>query len=597
MRPDVASQPKRRARSAAGAAAALAVIAAASWPLVFSNATFNTDWLNHLWYMWHQSVTIREAGTPSLFLDYGRGVFYPIYAFYGGTLYALVGTLSLVLGDAPLQTYVLTYLLGFVAAYGGWYWIARTFGVRGWQAHIPGVVFVTSAYYLTMIYTLGDWPEFLATSTMPLLIAATLSVLRASRLRFWPALALAASSVVFFGSHLLTLVWGGSSLAIVAAAVLALVPRARAGVTKPGALRVAALVIPALLLSAWFLLPAVAYESHTLIARAYPHFRALLRQTLPAVAARNLFTFSRAPASGFIVPLALPVLAIAWALASIAIFAWAGVRGTWLRVLSILAAATLALGVTMTHAGLILALPRMYATLQFSFRLESFVLLGISAAIVAALAVARDAGPHLRRWTWLLAPIALVSVIGAIEQTTDHPHGKARGTALASYLTPPPEELGQFDYVDNRLHEVPEQNLPLVEFPLAAIEHRGSASALVRVPPGGLVDTNIRGGPDLVKVTGARIIGLDARIDDVLEVTGGSSAAPGAPAASAGRSASARIARISVGPADPLPVLAGRVLSLVAIAVLVGELGLIAARGRGRPSRREPRARRSPLGR
>jgi hypothetical protein len=592
MRPDVASQLKRRARSAAGAAAALAVIAAASWPLVFSNATFNTDWLNHLWYMWHQSVTIREAGTPSLFLDYGRGVFYPIYAFYGGTLYALVGTLSLILGDAPLQTYVLTYLLGFAAAYGGWYWIARTFGVRGWQAHVPGVVFVTSAYYLTMIYTLGDWPEFLATSTMPLLIAATLSVLRARSVRFWPALALAASSVVFFGSHLLTLVWGGSSLAIVAAAVLALVPGARNNVTKPGVLRVAALVIPALLLSAWFLLPAVAYESHTLIARAYPHFRALLRQTLPAVAARNLFTFSRAPAAGFIVPLALPVLAIAWVLASIAIFAWAGVRGTWMRVLSILAAATLALGVAMTHAGLILALPRMYATLQFSFRLESFVLLGISAAIVAALAVARDAGPRLRRWTWLLAPIALVSVIGAIEQTTDHPHGKARGTALASYLTPPPEELGRFDYVDNRLHELADQNLPLVEFPLATIERRGSASALVRVPPGGLVDTNIRGGPDLVKVTGARIVGLDAQIDDVLEVTGRSSVAPGVPAA--GASAAPRIARISVGPADRLPVLAGRVLSLVAIAVLVGELGLIAARDRGWQSRRGPRARRSP---
>ena len=44
----------------------------------------------------------------------------------------------------------------------------------------------------------------------------------------------------------------------------------------------------------------------------------------------------------------------------------------------------MALGVAMTHAGLILALPRMYATLQFSFRLESFVLLGVSAAIVAA---------------------------------------------------------------------------------------------------------------------------------------------------------------------------------------------------------------------
>ncbi len=141
-------------------AAALVVIAAGSWPLLFSDATFNTDWLNHLWYMWHQSVAIRELHAPSFFLNYSRGVFYPLYAFYGGTLYALVGTLSLVLGEAPLQAYVLTYLLGFAAAYGGWYWTARVFGVRGWRAHVPGLVFVTSSYYLTMIYAVGDWPEF-----------------------------------------------------------------------------------------------------------------------------------------------------------------------------------------------------------------------------------------------------------------------------------------------------------------------------------------------------------------------------------------------------------------------------------------------------
>ncbi len=559
---------------AAGTGLALVVIGAVSWPLVFSSATFNNDWLNHLWYMWHQSLAIRDGHAPSLFLDYSGGIFYPIYAFYGGTLYALVGTLSLALGNDPLQTYVLSYLLGFAAAYGGWYWIARTSGVRGWLAHMPGLVFVTSASYLTMIYALGDWPEFLAVSMMPLMIAAGLSVLRTPRLRFGPALALAGSSVVFFGSHLLTMVWGSTVLAVVTVSSLVGTPGVRRRLTRAGVLRVAALVLPAAMVSAWFLLPTVAYEAHTLVAHAYPHARALLRQLMYTVAARNLFTLSRAPAPGTIVSLALPILAVAWVLVSIAMLAWRRRRGTEMRVLLIVAIATLALTVVMTHAGLILALPRAYAMLQFSFRLESFVLLGISGAMVVVLAIARGGDVWLRRWAWLLAPIAVVSVIGAAQQTGAHRQGKDRSTAL-SYLTPPPERFGQFDYLDNRLREEYEEPLSQVYFPISTNASR-AVSEVVRVPPDRLVATNIRGGSDLLDVRGATIVGVDQRLDDVLELseTSGSHSA-----SSASTHVTPPTATISVGPAAPLPVAAGRAISLIALAVLAGELGLLAVRG------------------
>ena len=182
--------------------------------MFFTSSYFVEDWLNHLWYMWHQSITIRENHLPSLFLNYSNRVFYPHYAFYGGTLYALVGTLSLALGNAPMETYILTYLLGFAASYGGWYWIARICGLGRWQAHAPGLVFITSAYYLTLIYGRGDWPEFLGVSMIPLMIAAVLSIIRADRLRLWPAVALTVSSVVFFGSHNLTMIWGSTLLAL-----------------------------------------------------------------------------------------------------------------------------------------------------------------------------------------------------------------------------------------------------------------------------------------------------------------------------------------------------------------------------------------------
>jgi hypothetical protein len=553
-------------RFAAGGGGALIVLAAVAWPLVFSSATFNNDWLNHLWYMWHQSLAIREDHAPSLFLDYSGGILYPLYAFYGGTLYALVGTLSLVLGDAPLQTYVLSYLLGFAAAYGGWYWTARMFGVRGWRAHMPGLVFITSASYLTMIYALGDWPEFIAVSMMPLMIAAGLSVLRAPGLRFGPALALTGSSVVFFGSHLLTIVWGSTILAVMIVAILVGAPGARRGVRRAGVLRVAMLVIPTVMVSAWFLLPTAAYEAHTLVAHAYPHARALLRELMYTVAARNLFTLTRAPSPGTIVSLALPILAVAWVLASIAMLAWRRRGGTWMRALLITATATVALAVVMTHAGLILALPRMYATLQFSFRLESFVLLGISGAMVIVLVMAQDGDARLRRWTWLLAPIAVISVVGAAQQSGAHPQGKNRSTAL-TYLTPLPERFGQFDYLYYPLAEYKEA-LPLVSFPLSTITS-GGASEVVQVPSNRLVATNIRGGPDLVHVTGAAIVGVDSHLDDVLEL----------PATSVSHGAPPAPATISAGPAEPAPVIAGRVISLIALAVLAGELGLLAVRG------------------
>jgi hypothetical protein len=552
------------ARFATGAGGALLLIAAVSWPLPFSNATFSNDWLNHLWYMWHQSVTIRHDHAPSLFVNYAGGIFYPLYAFYGGTLYALAGILSLALGNAPLAAYILTYLLGFAAAYGGWYWLSRSFGVKGWPAHIPGILFITSAYYLTMIYALGDWPEFLAVSMLPLMIAAALSVLRAPRLRFGPALALVASCVVFFGSHLLTMIWGSTSLAIVAVALLACVPSIRRSVSVTGVLRLAGLVIPALLVSAWFLLPALAYESHTTIANGYEYFRTELRETSYTVAARQLFTFSRPPVSPRIVPVALPVLAIAWTLASIVALAWSGRRGTWMRALLIITVATVALGVIMTHAGLVLALPRAYAMLQFSFRLESLVLLGISGAVLAVLVIARDGGRRLQRWTWLLAPIAAVSVIGAVDQARAHPQGLSRSTtALASYLNPLPEHPGQVDYVYLPLALYADR-LPLVQFPIASVASEGRASAVARVPRNRLVASNIRAGPNLVSVTGAKIVGVDKQLDDVLELTP--------------TDEPQSTATISVAPADPLPVSAGRTISLLALIVIAGELGLIAVR-------------------
>ncbi len=397
------------------AAPALLLIGLLSWPLLFSEAVFNEDWINHLWFIWHQSLTIRANGVPSLFLNYSHGVFYPQYAFYAGTLDSLAGVLSLALGNAPLQAYLLTYLIAFAAAYGGWYWMARMAGLGRWWAHAPGLIFVTSAYYITSIYTRGGWPEVMAVSAMTLMMASGLSVLRAERLRVWPALALVISTVVFFGSHNITMLWGVTTLTAAALVILACVPQARRQVKLAGVLRVACLAIPAALINAWFLLPAVAYKSETVIGGNYQGLEGLVRSSIGLVSVKHLLTVSRASATAPSIPfaLSLPVLEILWVLASI-VLVLAGRRlGMWGRMLLIVSALTVLVCLLMTHAGLLLSLPHIYASVQYSYRLESYILEGICAAVLIGLVLARGSSRRAQLWRWSLVPLLAILSAGS----------------------------------------------------------------------------------------------------------------------------------------------------------------------------------------
>jgi hypothetical protein len=562
---------------AAGAVAAPAVLLVAllAWPLFFTQAVFNEDWINHLWFIWHQSVALRENHAPSLFLSYSHGVFYPQYLFYGGTLDTLAGLLALLLGEAPLQAYLLTYLLAFAAAYGGWYWMARMAGLGRWWAHVPGLVFVTSSYYITSIYTRGGWPEVVAISAMTLMMASGLSVLRAGSLRAWPAAALALATVVFFGSHNITMLWGVTTLALAAVAILVCVPQARRSVTRAGVLRVACIVVPAALVNAWFLLPAVAYKSETLIGGSYESTEALVRSTVGLVSVKHLLTVSRASATAPSIPfaLSLPVLEIAWVLLTIAIVLVRGPRGIWRRMLLVVAALTVLVGLVMTHADLLLSLPHIYASVQYTYRLEAYILEGISAAVLIALLLARGPGRSRQLWRLALVPLLAISVIGAIEQTAEYPTyptSTARLSAFDSYLKPPLTKTIWSDYLDPNLQSmrISGARPPVVEFPPGAT--RGDrASATVRAAPGQLVYSNLAANPHLVAVSGARIVGLGPEYNDVLEI---------APVAGA-RGGATRAVTISVSTAHSTPIVLGRLLSLLGLAGLAAVFAaLLAAR-------------------
>lgn len=545
-----------------------------AWPMLFTGNAFNEDWVNHLWYMWNQSQAIRANLHPSLFLNNPHGVFYPQYAFYGGTIYALAGTLSLLLGEAPLETYVITYLMGFAASYGGWYWLARMAGLGRWWAQAPGAIFITSAYYITLIYARGDWPEFLAVSTIPLLLAAGLSVLRSERLRIGPAVALAGSSIVFFGAHNLTMVWGSTVIVLTGVLVLLCVPQVRKWLTPRGTIRVVCLVVPGFLVNAWFLLPLIAYEAHTMIGVNYPFWRLYLESNMFIVDTEHIFSLSRttafAPGSVFVV--VLPLVTIAWALISVIIFLRRGVRNPWTRVLLICAGVTTLMGVVMTHASLILALPRPYAMLQFSYRLESYVLLGVSGSVLVALVLARSGTQRTRIWAWSVVPVVALSILGGVQQTSRTDPWGSRTGAVEAHSQPGPTEAARTDYAD--------ANLPLLEdhsgqpvqvnFPVASVRDE-RVSKVVHLRPGSSVYSDIGTGPELVHVTGAKIIGIDPYGNDVLEI-GPSTGAARTPT---GRVTSPWTEVISVGPANGLPIVLGRWLSVAAIAFLIGGLAVL----------------------
>jgi hypothetical protein len=547
-----------------------------AWPMLFTTSGLGGDWQHHLWYVWRQSLEIRADHLPSMFLNSGYSVLYPLYAFYGGTIYALAGTLSVILDDSPLSAYVLSYVLGFIAAYGGWYWIARTLGCGRWLAQVPALLFVSSACYLTIVYGIGDWPEFLAMSMLPLMIGAGLSILGAERLHVLPAVALAVSSIVFFGSHILTVLWACTLIALLAGAVIVCVPDVRRRIRRRALIRLALVLVPAALVNAWFLLPMAAYASHTHIGSEYAVATETLGASMQLVSFEDLFTLSRASTypgvHGYI--LCLPTLAILWVIASIVILLPTVRRGTWMRMLLIFSASATAIVVLMTHAGLVLALPKPYTLLQFGYRLEVYVLMCVVAAVLAVLMLLRARAGPPRLWAWTISPVLALSAIGAVQQVGAYPRTPLSRSDTLTYRGEVfAREFDDYSYVP--LPFISEAQLPALNLRPDEIKD-GHVSVTTRVPLGQLVATNIGGGPDLLRFSGASVAGIDARSQLVLAV--------GAPAAagSADPHSPPITQRISVAPAQGLPVVLGRLLSLLSAAVLIAGFIAIIVRDRRR---------------
>jgi hypothetical protein len=560
-------------------AEALAVTALLLWitrRLFLDGDQLDRDFANDAWYARHQAEALRDGHLPSLFLSQSRSAFYPIFAFYGGTLFVVFAAVSLVTGNA-LVAEAIVYVAALAAAYGGWLWLARMAGVRRWLAHAPAIAYVTAPYVITNIYARQDLVETVATAMMPLMVAAAISVGRAERLRAGPVAALAVATILFTGSHNLTLLFGTLFLVLLGLLVVAAVPAARTLVGRRGALRVLVVVVPAVAVNAWFLLPDLFYASHTAIAQRTEAARALLRVDADEFSLGHLLTPGRpdaAEASGY----TLPVLVLVWAVLAL-IAARPPRRSPLVRLFAVLAALTLAIVVLIPHADVVAALPSPVVLLQSAGRLVTFAVFGICALLLVALAAARRPGRALS------AALVAVLALGTVQAL-----GQAGNVVLATGPTTPPIDdvttFGLGDYADAGLPIVtPPANAPSTTLGFANVR-RNRAELTISAAPGTMFLTNLMGPAAMLHAEGVRFVarwavpspeGWQRRWYLVAQIDPG---------------ATGTRHRVVITPARSAPIVAGRVISVLGLAGLLALAAVIALRAAPlRPRAPRPRRR------
>src|SRR5690242_17167484 len=95
-------------------------------PIPLTDRTFAIDWGNHYWLIYAQGLSIKALAEPSIYLQFTYGAFYPYFAFYGGTFYAVTGAVANLFGTE--FAVLLAYAGAIAANYLGWTWMARMAG-------------------------------------------------------------------------------------------------------------------------------------------------------------------------------------------------------------------------------------------------------------------------------------------------------------------------------------------------------------------------------------------------------------------------------------------------------------------------------------
>lgn len=529
-------------------------------PLLFTDRTFSTDWGNHLWLILVQGHNLGALGEPSYFLQSSLGVFYPYYAFYGGSFYAASGLVSWLFGAEAAA--VAAYAGALAATYLGWTWIARQLDIPGWQSQLPGCIAVTAPLAVTNLYGRGDIPEVIATGMIPLVVAAALSIFRERRVRLASAAVYVLGIVFLTGTHTLTLVWATFFLALVTALLVACYWREARARLRRG-LVVAGLTVLGAGINAWVLAPLVLF--HTRLFEREPDPIGMTAYTDPD----QLFSILRStPDPSPLIAKAdvdaqLPVLVLLWALICAAAY-WRFLP----RAAKGLAAGLLAFGAALLllvlSPSLISELPRLLQFIQFPYRILTYVDICLVGLVTLALAAMQRDRSTSRAPVLVLAAIAAFNFGLSIEQNQAvRSWLPSREYVLGSAVLPPVTWYAPLQFADGSAAEAEPTLARLLEFPVGDIAESYAAS----YPPGpaGNAETNIATGDYLVEVSGARPVGRTSEGRMVVRL----------PAAREPR-------RVEVSAAWEPAMTAGRWLSIVSLLVALGGAAAYFAAGRRR---------------
>lgn len=500
-------------------------------PLLFTDSGFALDFTNHLWLVWAASKALVQAGHPSYFINAKDiGVFYPFFAFYGGTLYAITGAIAELTGD-PVSAFVGVTVLAVAGSYAGMLWLGRELGLRGWTAHAPALVVVTSAYYITNLYGRAAWPEFMATAALSPLIASGLHLARAKTWRAWPVLVFVVSTVIFTGSHNITLIWGSTMVAL-ALLIAWLVFGAPRRLPYRRLAQVGGLGVVAVLVNAWFLLPDIAYAKDVVIGGRQPPSLATFFNTPDVLLypLRLVPSLSTTPA----LYVQAPDWFLAWGLVAGALLLWGRpasrrLRRAWIGVAVLV---VLVLGMIMVKPFLN-AVPFPYDEIQFGYRLGSYLFYAVAVLVlVGALALARATSTRsqltVRGLRFALIGVCAISLGLCVWQlwvpnTLMLTSYKDRGEALVSANTLPRSWYDAKSYRDVKAPQVAASLERLLIIDPRWV--RGDRfDALLEVPPGsGPIQTNISAGGYFVHISGLERVGRGYSDDVVVRrIHGGS---------------------------------------------------------------------------
>lgn len=568
--------------------AACVVIAILMTPMVFSGSSFGGDWPTHLWLIQMQARNISALGHPSLFVQSSLGAFEPWFAFYGGTLYSVVGAASALSGGHTLAVYILSFALAMAMAYGGFAWLAKQAGLNGWPAHVGAFAFLTSAYYIANIFARGAWPETVATSTIPLLAASGIALLRADSWRPAPVLAFVVAAVLFTGSHNITLLYGTIFLALLCVTLAVALGRSR----LPALRRVLAVVGLGLLcagVNLWFLLPDLAFQGKTSIAHSFTH-PPTIGGGLSWWTLLNPIRNSHIPNFSTL-DMQIPTLALVWAIAALAL-GWRRLVPLWRRIAIALAVTGLPFLAVLFFPGLWHVLPKLLWSIQFPYRLLSYV--DYSVVGLVTVGVLALLGSRRGRWRTALVVLGIAFVLleggQAINQAWSGPsslHSRAEAFPGGSKA---PEFWDRFvTYLQYQDTSLPVISATIPEVPGLTF-YNGEGANVIPVPvtqepkesytveftpsKTGTVNTNVISGPYLVAVHGGKFVGRTPYSELIMSVKKHASGPT----------------KVTFSAARTWPIVLGEWVTYVCILVLLALVGVVTLRWAMRWRRRSPSA-------